>query len=43
MACTVPIEIAAHPHNAAYLATKRDKMGHEILRGPVAVLAHAAG
>ncbi len=29
---TVPIEIAANPHNAAYLATKRDKMGHDILR-----------
>lgn len=29
---TVPIEIAANPHNAAYLATKRDKMGHDILQ-----------
>ena len=29
---TVPIEIAANPHNAAYLTTKRDKMGHDILR-----------
>lgn len=29
---TVPIEIHANPHNEAYLATKRDKMGHEIMR-----------
>ncbi len=29
---TVPIEIAANPHNATYLATKRDKMGHDILQ-----------
>jgi 3,4-dihydroxy 2-butanone 4-phosphate synthase/GTP cyclohydrolase II len=28
---TVPIEIAPNPHNQSYLATKRDKMGHEIL------------
>ncbi|MBL7693298.1 MAG: bifunctional 3,4-dihydroxy-2-butanone-4-phosphate synthase/GTP cyclohydrolase II [Ferruginibacter sp.] len=27
----VPIEIKANPHNEKYLATKRDKMGHEIL------------
>ncbi len=27
----VPIEVAANPHNEKYLATKRDKMGHEIL------------
>ncbi|MEJ7659307.1 MAG: hypothetical protein WKG07_06600 [Hymenobacter sp.] len=32
MVDTVPIEIAANPHNEAYLATKRDKMGHDILR-----------
>jgi len=29
---TLPIEISANPHNAVYLATKRDKMGHDILR-----------
>jgi 3,4-dihydroxy 2-butanone 4-phosphate synthase/GTP cyclohydrolase II len=29
---TVPIEIAANQHNHSYLTTKRDKMGHEILR-----------
>ncbi|MBF9140066.1 bifunctional 3,4-dihydroxy-2-butanone-4-phosphate synthase/GTP cyclohydrolase II [Hymenobacter properus] len=29
---TLPIEIHANPHNEAYLATKRDKMGHEIMR-----------
>jgi len=29
---TVPIEITPNPHNEKYLATKRDKMGHEILR-----------
>ena len=28
----VPIEIVPNEHNAKYLATKRDKMGHEILR-----------
>lgn len=28
---TVPIEVPANPHNARYLATKRDKMGHELL------------
>lgn len=28
---TVPIEIAANPHNEKYLATKRDKLGHDIL------------
>jgi 3,4-dihydroxy 2-butanone 4-phosphate synthase / GTP cyclohydrolase II len=30
---SVPIEIKANPHNEAYLQTKRDKMGHEILKG----------
>ncbi|WP_152559914.1 bifunctional 3,4-dihydroxy-2-butanone-4-phosphate synthase/GTP cyclohydrolase II [Hymenobacter sp. IS2118] len=29
---TLPIEIHSNPHNEAYLATKRDKMGHEIMR-----------
>jgi 3,4-dihydroxy 2-butanone 4-phosphate synthase/GTP cyclohydrolase II len=29
---TLPIEISANPHNEAYLTTKRDKMGHEIMR-----------
>ncbi|HEY9534366.1 MAG TPA: bifunctional 3,4-dihydroxy-2-butanone-4-phosphate synthase/GTP cyclohydrolase II [Mucilaginibacter sp.] len=28
----VPIEIAANPHNEAYLKTKRDKMDHTIMR-----------
>jgi 3,4-dihydroxy 2-butanone 4-phosphate synthase/GTP cyclohydrolase II len=28
----VPIEIAANPHNVKYLQTKRDKMGHSILK-----------
>lgn len=28
----VPIEIAANPHNEAYLKTKRDKMDHAIMR-----------
>jgi 3,4-dihydroxy 2-butanone 4-phosphate synthase/GTP cyclohydrolase II len=28
----VPIEIAPNPHNKKYLVTKRDKMGHEILK-----------
>lgn len=27
----VPIEIKSNPHNEKYLATKRDKLGHEIL------------
>ena len=27
----IPIEIAPNPHNAIYLQTKRDKMGHSIL------------
>jgi len=30
---TVPIEIASNPHNENYLRTKRDKMGHSILKG----------
>ncbi len=29
----VPIEVEANPHNEFYLKTKRDKMGHEILKG----------
>ncbi|MBD0259599.1 MAG: GTP cyclohydrolase II, partial [Cytophagales bacterium] len=29
---TVPIEMRANPHNERYLTTKRDKMGHYILR-----------
>jgi len=28
----VPIEIVPNPHNAFYLETKRDKLGHEILK-----------
>ena len=28
----IPIEIAPNEHNRQYLATKRDKMGHQILR-----------
>ncbi len=28
----VPIEMPANPHNEFYLRTKRDKLGHEILR-----------
>ncbi len=28
----VPIEITANIHNENYLRTKRDKMGHEILK-----------
>ena len=39
---TVPIEIASNPHNAMYLATKRDKMGHDILRGAEAAITSAA-
>ncbi|HEY9261687.1 MAG TPA: GTP cyclohydrolase II, partial [Chitinophaga sp.] len=29
----VPIEIHPNPHNEGYLKTKRDKLGHEILKG----------
>lgn len=29
---TVPIEVLPNPHNQKYLQTKRDKLGHEILR-----------
>ena len=29
---TVPIEIKSNPHNENYLRTKRDKLGHEILK-----------
>ena len=29
----VPIEVAPNPHNEKYLMTKRDKLGHEILKG----------
>jgi len=28
----VPLEIVPNPHNEKYLQTKRDKLGHEILR-----------
>ena len=30
----VPIEIAANPYNEQYLRTKRDRMGHTIMRDP---------
>src|SRR6201994_4542024 len=29
---TIPIEAAANPHNEKYLQTKRDKLGHDILK-----------
>ncbi len=29
---TVPVEITPNPHNEKYLLTKRDKLGHEILK-----------
>lgn len=29
---TLPIEISSNPHNESYLKTKRDKMGHAILK-----------
>jgi 3,4-dihydroxy 2-butanone 4-phosphate synthase/GTP cyclohydrolase II len=28
----VPIEMHSNPHNENYLKTKRDKMGHEIMK-----------
>jgi len=28
----VPIEVSPNPHNEFYLQTKRDKLGHEILK-----------
>ena len=31
----VPIEVAPNPHNEKYLTTKRDKLGHEILKNPL--------
>ena len=32
---SVPIEVKPNPHNEKYLMTKRDKLGHEILRDPI--------
>ena len=29
---TIPIEIKSNPHNEKYLKTKRDKLGHQILK-----------
>lgn len=29
----IPIEMCANPHNENYLKTKRDKLGHEIMKG----------
>lgn len=29
----LPIEISSNPHNQKYLETKRDQMGHSILKG----------
>jgi 3,4-dihydroxy 2-butanone 4-phosphate synthase / GTP cyclohydrolase II len=29
---SVPVEIRPNPHNERYLQTKRDKLGHEILK-----------
>src|ERR1700760_2848092 len=29
---TIPVEIRPNPHNERYLTTKRDKLGHDILR-----------
>jgi 3,4-dihydroxy 2-butanone 4-phosphate synthase / GTP cyclohydrolase II len=29
---TIPLEVAPNPHNLRYLTTKRDKMGHQILK-----------
>ncbi|HEY4649819.1 MAG TPA: bifunctional 3,4-dihydroxy-2-butanone-4-phosphate synthase/GTP cyclohydrolase II [Pontibacter sp.] len=31
----VPIEVAPNPHNTKYLTTKRDKLGHDILKTAV--------
>lgn len=31
----VPIEVVPNPHNEKYLTTKRDKLGHEILKNPL--------
>ncbi|RYF64207.1 MAG: GTP cyclohydrolase II, partial [Cytophagaceae bacterium] len=30
---TVPLEMPTNPHNLRYMTTKRDKMGHTILKG----------
>jgi 3,4-dihydroxy 2-butanone 4-phosphate synthase/GTP cyclohydrolase II len=32
---TIPIEIPSNPYNERYLQTKRDKMGHTILKEPI--------
>ena len=32
---TIPIEISSNPYNERYLQTKRDKMGHTILKEPI--------
>ena len=29
---TIPIEVKPNPHNEKYLQTKRDKLGHQILK-----------
>lgn len=31
----VPLEMCTNPHNEKYLTTKRDKLGHEILKGKI--------
>jgi 3,4-dihydroxy 2-butanone 4-phosphate synthase / GTP cyclohydrolase II len=31
----IPIEIAPNEHNQKYLTTKRDKLGHDILKNAV--------
>jgi 3,4-dihydroxy 2-butanone 4-phosphate synthase/GTP cyclohydrolase II len=31
----VPIEVVPNPHNEKYLTTKRDKLGHDILKNPL--------
>ncbi len=28
----IPIQIKSNPHNEKYLSTKRDKLGHEIMK-----------